>query len=133
MALTRPIVPAPLAEQAIVQGLENLQNTVAGFKDVFREEMAQVRADFRSLGEKVDADFRSLEKKDDKITEKVDGMTEGVNTMKLELATVTQFTNAQRIERAVGCVYSILSPLPNCIPTPRLYPISCCDSFSNRT
>ena len=117
MALTRPIVPAPLAEQAIVQGLENLQNTVAGFKDVFREEMAQVRADFRSLGEKVDADFRSLEKKVDKITEKVDGLTEDVNKMKSELTTVTQFTNAQRIEKAVVCVYSIF------VASPQLHPV----------
>ena len=131
MALTRPIVPAPLAEQAIVQGLENLQNTVAGFKDVFREEMAQVRADFRSLEKKVDADFRSLEKKVNKITEKVDGLTEDVKKMKSELTTVTQFTNAQRIEKAVVCIFEILSHLPNCIPSPRF--ISDFMPFSNRT
>ncbi|KAM5543908.1 hypothetical protein V8D89_002525 [Ganoderma adspersum] len=79
----KPPVLAPLAEQAIVQGLENLQNTLAGFKDVFREEMDQVRADFRSLGEKVD------------------GMAEDVIKMRSELTTVTQFMNAQRIEKTV--------------------------------
>ena len=110
----------------VIDVVENIQiqrrviDKIAQLETDMRHQIDQVRADFRSLGEQVD-----------KMSENVDEMREDVNKMKSELSTVTQFTNAQRIEKAVVCIFEILSHLPNCIPSPRF--ISDFMPFSNRT
>ena len=96
----------------VIDVVENIQiqrrviDKIAQLETDMRHQIDQVRADFRSLGEQVD-----------KISENVDEMREDVNKMKSELTTVTQFTNAQRIEKAVVCVYSIF------VASPQLHPV----------
>ncbi|KAM5543899.1 hypothetical protein V8D89_002516 [Ganoderma adspersum] len=112
---------APL--QMVIDDVENIQiqrraidDKIAQLETYMKHQMDLVHGDLRSLMEKVD---KMTEEVDD-MTEDVNEMREDVNEMKLQLTTVTQFTNAQRVEKAVQS--NMMRPRPeglHQVPGPR--------------
>ena len=111
----------------VIDVAENIQIQ----RKAINDKIAQLETDMKHQMDQVRADFRSLEERVDNMSEKADEMREDVNKMKSELSTVTQFTNAQRIEKAVVCM------LFDLVTSPQLHPNSTITSdsmpFSNGT